>query len=84
MPRQPLLHEDRLFPADPGVRDIARSLYRHVKDLPIVSPHGHTDPRWYAEDINFPTLPNCFDSDHYVFVCSTARGRPGGSWRSQG
>ncbi len=68
MPRQPLLHEDRLFPADPGVRDIARSLYRHVKDLPIVSPHGHTDPRWYAEDINFSNPSELFlIPDHYVF-----------------
>ena len=49
----PLLHEDRLFPADPGVRAVARSLYATVRDLPIVSPHGHTDPRWFAENRPF-------------------------------
>ncbi len=37
-------HPDRLFPADPRTRDIARALYGPIKDLPIVSPHGHTDP----------------------------------------
>ena len=38
------LHPDRLFPAEPRTRDIARGLYGGVRDLPIVSPHGHTDP----------------------------------------
>ena len=47
------LHPDRLFPSDPVVRDIARRLYQQIKDLPIVSPHGHTDPRWFAEDANW-------------------------------
>ena len=62
------LHPDRLFPSDPVVRDIARRLYQQIKDLPIVSPHGHTDPRWFAEDANWDNatalllLP-----DHYVF-----------------
>ena len=41
------LHPDRLFPAEPTVRDIARRLYAGVKDLPIISPHGHTDPSWF-------------------------------------
>ena len=31
---------DRLFPPDPTVRAIARDLFRSVRDLPIVSPHG--------------------------------------------
>jgi len=48
MPRKLVLHEDRLFPADSTVRAIARELYRGVKDLPIISPHGHTDPAWFA------------------------------------
>ena len=42
------LHEDRLFPADPSIRAIARRLYASVAGLPILSPHGHTDPRWFA------------------------------------
>ena len=49
-----LVAPDLLFPADPASRAIAADLYAGVKDLPIVSPHGHTDPRWYAENENFP------------------------------
>ena len=44
MPRPLHLHPDRLFPAEPGHAAIARALYASVRDLPIVSPHGHTDP----------------------------------------
>ena len=42
------LHADRLFPADPGLRDIARRIFASARDLPILSPHGHTDPAWFA------------------------------------
>ena len=63
-----LLHEDRLFPADEKTRGIARSLYQTVKDLPIISPHGHTDPRWFAYDENFGNATELFIlPDHYVF-----------------
>jgi len=63
-----LIHEDRLFPADPAVRAVARRLYDTVRDLPIVSPHGHTDPRWYAENEPFPDPATLFViPDHYVF-----------------
>src|SRR6187455_318840 len=61
-------HPDRLFPADPGVRALARALYATVKDLPIVSPHGHTDPRWFADDAPFENASALFIiPDHYVF-----------------
>jgi hypothetical protein len=56
VPRPLALHPDRLFPADPGVRAIARCLYAHVRDLPILSPHGHTDPAWFAYDQPFGEL----------------------------
>jgi glucuronate isomerase len=68
-----LLHPDRLFPADPASRDLARALFTSVCDLPIVSPHGHTDPRWFAEDAAFPDPAQLFVTpDHYVFrmLCS--------------
>ena len=62
------LHPDRLFPADEASRSVARALYAGVKDLPIVSPHGHTDPRWYAENEAFPDPSTLFIvPDHYVF-----------------
>ena len=60
-------HQDRLFPADPGVRAIARRLYAQVRDLPVISPHGHTDPRWYAQDINFDDPAQLLITpDHYL------------------
>jgi glucuronate isomerase len=64
----PLLDDDRLFDAEPTARGIARALYAGVRDLPIVSPHGHTDPRWYAENQNFPDPARLLIvPDHYVF-----------------
>jgi glucuronate isomerase len=62
------LHPDRLFPAEPATRELARRLYATVKDLPIVSPHGHTDPSWFADDTPFPNASALFITpDHYVF-----------------
>ncbi len=55
----PLIHIDRLFPADIASRTVARRLYAEVRDLPIISPHGHTDPRWYAENAPFPIRRGC-------------------------
>ena len=43
-------HPDRLFPADPDTRAIARRLYRAVESLPIISPHGHLDAAMLAAD----------------------------------
>ncbi|MEO8485095.1 MAG: glucuronate isomerase [Betaproteobacteria bacterium] len=61
-------HPDRLFPAEPAVRALARALYATVKDLPIVSPHGHTDPRWFADDAPFEDASALLITpDHYVF-----------------
>jgi len=55
-----LLDDDRLFPADPSTRALARRLHAQVKALPIVLPHGYTDPRWYAEDLPFPDPATLF------------------------
>jgi glucuronate isomerase len=63
-----LVDPDLLFPAEPSVRGIARELYGLVKSLPIVSPHGHTDPRWYALNEPFPDPAQLLIvPDHYVF-----------------
>jgi glucuronate isomerase len=63
-----LIHPDRLFPTDPAARDVARRLYAGIQDLPIISPHGHTDPRWYAENESFPDPATLFViPDHYIF-----------------
>ena len=62
------LHPERLFPADPATRDLTRALYATVRDLPIISPHGHTDPQWYADDEPFSDASALFITpDHYVF-----------------
>ncbi|MDN5822251.1 MAG: glucuronate isomerase, partial [Brachybacterium sp.] len=68
-------HPDRLLPADPAVRDIARSLYELERDQPIVSPHGHVDPRMLLEDEPFRDPTSLFITpDHYVNRLMHARG----------
>ncbi len=63
-----LLNDDRLFPAEPQSRGIARRLYAGIRDLPIISPHGHTDPRWFAENAAFPDPATLLvKPDHYIF-----------------
>jgi glucuronate isomerase len=47
---------------------VARRLYQLVKDLPIVSPHGHTDPAWFARNENWSDPASLLITpDHYVF-----------------
>ena len=68
MTRPLRLHEDRLLPSDPVQRDIARALYKTVADLPIVSPHGHTDPRWFAANEPWGNATELLLApDHYLF-----------------
>src|SRR5690242_7605641 len=63
-----LLHPDRLFPPDPDTRKIARALYAEIKDLPIISPHGHTQASWFAKNEPFPDPATLFvQPDHYVY-----------------
>lgn len=72
-----LLDENRLFPTDPTVRGLAQDLYAGVRDLPIISPHGHTDPRWFALNEAFPDPANLFVTpDHYVFRMLHSQGIP--------
>ncbi len=63
-----ILNEDRFFDPDPKIRKVARELYEGLKDLPIISPHGHTDPHWFAENQPFPDPAELIViPDHYVF-----------------
>lgn len=60
-------HPDRLFPADPAQREVARRLHGEVEDRPIISPHGHVDAVMLADDIPFPDPTALLVSpDHYV------------------
>lgn len=61
------LHPDRLFAADSTQRGIARELYQSICDLPIISPHGHTDPRWFADNRPFANASELLiKPDHYL------------------
>lgn len=62
------LHPDRLFSSDPRQRDIARALYATIATLPIVSPHGHTEAAWFADNQPW-TDPTALllAPDHYLF-----------------
>ena len=63
-----ILDANRLFPADGEARSIAARLYKTVKDLPIISPHGHTDPSWFAFNQPFPNPTTLLiQPDHYIF-----------------
>ena len=63
-----MLDANRLFPADPTTRAIAARLYETIRDLPIISPHGHTDPKWFAENKPFSNPAALFlQPDHYIF-----------------
>jgi glucuronate isomerase len=64
-----ILNPHRFLSPDPTQRAVAYDLYTAVKDLPLICPHGHVDPRIFA-DIDYafgsPTelllIP-----DHYIF-----------------
>ena len=62
-----VLHPDRLLPSDPGLRAIARRLYETVRELPVISPHGHVDPQLLLDDSPFPDPATLLVTpDHYV------------------
>lgn len=55
----------------------AMSLYEAIRDLPIVSPHGHCDPAWWADDARFPDpAALLIQPDHYVFRMLYSQGVP--------
>ena len=72
------LPEDRYFDPDPAQRRVAMELYRSVADVPIISPHGHVDPRLLAdENASFGTPADLLIiPDHYVFRMLYSQGIP--------
>ena len=63
-----LLNTDRLFPAEPATRAIARRLFESIAHLPLLSPHGHTSAVWFAENKPFPNPTELLiQPDHYIF-----------------
>ena len=71
----PRLDSDRLFPPDDRRRSIARELFERVRSQPILSPHGHCDPNWFADDAAFPEPARLFVvPDHYIFRMLVSQG----------
>jgi glucuronate isomerase len=71
------LHEDRLLPAEPAVRAIARRIYAGVRGLPIISPHGHTDASWFASNTAFADATTLLlVPDHYLYRMLYSQGIP--------
>jgi glucuronate isomerase len=71
------MHEDRVFDPEPSVRRLARTLYEATAGLPIVSPHGHVDPRILADDAPFPEPTALIvRPDHYILRMLYSRGLP--------
>lgn len=72
-----LLDENRYFDADPTIRRIARELHGETRNLPLICPHGHVEPRLLAEDAAFPEPAALFITpDHYIFRMLYSRGVP--------
>ncbi len=70
-----LIHPDILFPLNPETRSIARRLYKSVAQLPIISPHGHVNPAWFALNKPFSDPTELFVTpDHYVLRMLVSQG----------
>jgi glucuronate isomerase len=75
MDRQLHLHPERFLPADPETRSVAVRLFTTVEDLPIISPHGHTDPRWFARNAPFEDAVSLLLwPDHYLLRMLMSQG----------
>ena len=76
--RRPLvLHEDRFFDPDPSIRRAARAVYDEIRDLPLVCPHGHVEPRLLAGNEPFPEpTALLIVPDHYIFRMLYSQGIP--------
>ena len=75
---QVVMPEDRYFEPDPQQKVMAMQLYATVKDLPLVCPHGHIDPRMFADaDYSFGSPAQMLVvPDHYVFRMLYSQGIP--------
>ena len=63
-----MLNPNRYFDPNPKVREVANELYTSIKDLPIISPHGHVDPKIFAENTSFPSPTELIlIPDHYIY-----------------
>lgn len=72
------LPDDRYFGPDPRQKEIAQELYGKVSDLPLLCPHGHVDPRIFADpDYAFGTPTDVLIiPDHYIYRMLYSQGIP--------
>ena len=71
------LHAHRYFDATEPVRSLAFELYQHIKDFPILSPHGHVDPKLLADNEPFPDPTELIIiPDHYIYRLIYSQGIP--------
>jgi glucuronate isomerase len=72
------LPEDRFFGPDIRQKDVALELYGQVKDLPLICPHGHVDPRLFSDpDATLGTPDELFIvPDHYITRMLYSQGIP--------
>jgi len=68
MAARPLvLDDDRVLPTEPAVRAIAREIFAAVRDLPLISMHGHVEASVLADDEPFPDPAQLLVvPDHYL------------------
>ena len=73
-----VLDPDRYFSPDAATRPLARELYESVAHAPLVCPHGHVDPRLFADPAARFGSPAelLIIPDHYVFRMLYAQGVP--------
>lgn len=72
------LAPDRYFSPGASQRKVAKTLYNLVVDLPLVCPHGHVDPRLFANpDYTFGSPTELLIMpDHYIFRMLYSQGVP--------
>ncbi len=71
------LHDDRLLPAQPEERAIARELFAATRALPIVSMHGHVDAGMLADNRPFGDPASLLViPDHYLVRMLISQGVP--------
>jgi glucuronate isomerase len=80
MTDHPKIHlpADRYFGPDARQKEIAQELYGPIADLPLICPHGHVDPRMFADpDYDFGSPADLLIiPDHYVFRMLYSQGVP--------
>jgi glucuronate isomerase len=72
------LPDDRYLGPDPRQKEVALHLYNQVADLPLICPHGHVDPRMFADpDYSLGSPAELLIiPDHYVFRMLYSQGVP--------